>query len=224
MRRPFFKGVVLGVIVSMAVLAAGTALAGTGVGAVFNLGRANSVDNRSLLRGTVATRNLQIINDGTGTALDLRVKPGVPPMTVSSDARVINLNADQLDGMDSSQLLHGSGTAVHSRLAEPADSANRTMLTVPGFGTVETSCDPNNGYRIFWRNASGGTLDSWWTSNGATTYIAIAAGSGSYLAFDVNDDQLITLVAGTATRTATVHTTTRWTASGCLFLSEALAQ
>jgi hypothetical protein len=52
----------------------------------------------------------------------------------------------------------------------------------------------------------------------------MANASGSYQAFDVKTYQLIPLVVGFAGRTATVHTTTHWTAGGCMFLSHAVAQ
>ncbi len=46
--------------------------------------------------------------DANDTALDLRVQSGEAPMRVNSDAQVANLNADQLDGVDSARLLRNS--------------------------------------------------------------------------------------------------------------------
>ena len=84
----------------------GVALAGTGVGAVFNLGRTNTVNQPSRLVGATDGPNLAIDNNGTGVALDLRVGPSssapgdktTAPMKVDSQKKVRNLNADEVDG------------------------------------------------------------------------------------------------------------------------------
>ena len=47
--------------------------------------------------------------------MDLRVEPGKPPLTVNADAgKASNLDADELDGLDSSELKIGcpSGTTL----------------------------------------------------------------------------------------------------------------
>jgi len=48
-----------------------TALAGTGVGAVFTLGKTNKVDAISKLVGSTAGSMLVVDNNGTGSALAL---------------------------------------------------------------------------------------------------------------------------------------------------------
>jgi hypothetical protein len=91
----------LAVILAFSVGVTTTALAGTGVGAVFNLGQINTVGAVSTLAGSVAGPSLQIDNSSTGkgsTALDLQVESGRPPMKVDSDAKVVNLNVDEVDG------------------------------------------------------------------------------------------------------------------------------
>jgi hypothetical protein len=96
----------LTVILALVLGAATTALAGTGVGAVFNLGKVNSVDRLSVLVGGASGAMLRVDNDGPGTALELRVgsataepaTKGIPPMKVDSGAKVANLNADKVDG------------------------------------------------------------------------------------------------------------------------------
>jgi hypothetical protein len=45
--------------------------------------------------------------DTDDTALDLRVEPGEAPMTVNSSTRVANLNADLLDGKNSTGCQRG---------------------------------------------------------------------------------------------------------------------
>lgn len=112
MRRMIFEKVVrvgrattflvgLAVILALTVGVTTAALAGTGIGAVFNLGQLNPVDAASRLVGSVAGPSLQIDNNSTGkgaTALDLQTEAGRPPLKVNSDARVVNLNADEVDG------------------------------------------------------------------------------------------------------------------------------
>lgn len=112
MRRMIFEKVVrvgrattflvgLAVILALTVGVTTAALAGAGIGAVFNLGQLNQVDAASRLVGSVAGPSLQIDNNSTGkgaTALDLQTEAGRPPLKVNSDARVVNLNADEVDG------------------------------------------------------------------------------------------------------------------------------
>ena len=97
----------LAVILALTVGLVSTALAGTGVGSAFNLGKTNTVSAISKLVGSVAGPSLLIDNNSTNsaaTALDLQVEAGKAPMKVNSGARVANLNADKLDGMDAGQL------------------------------------------------------------------------------------------------------------------------
>jgi hypothetical protein len=80
------------------------ASAGTGVGDPFHLGRSNRVDKPTKLSGATKGSNLVIDNNGSGTALSLRVGDGVPadktkpPLKVDSQKKVKHLNADLIDG------------------------------------------------------------------------------------------------------------------------------
>jgi hypothetical protein len=100
---------VLGLALVMALVlgVASVALAGTGVGDTFNLGQQNTVNKISSLIGSASSAMLKIDNNGAGPALALQVKPGEQPMTVNSDRMVARLNADKLDGKDSTDLLPG---------------------------------------------------------------------------------------------------------------------
>ncbi len=101
------KVTVLVVVVALTVGTASTALAGSGVGGVFNLGVTNTVNAITDLVGSTTGPMLRVDNNSTGTgatALALFVEPGKPPMTVNSKTKVTNLNADLLDGKDSTQL------------------------------------------------------------------------------------------------------------------------
>jgi hypothetical protein len=153
MRGSLFKGVVLGSVCSALVFVASSALAGSGVGGVFNLGVSNSVDAKTTLTGASPAAQLQVTNTngaagasglgvssasststgffnntGAGTGLFAQtggatktavyakntgggpagafvVNAGVAPFTVSSSAKVANLNADLFDGLNSTAFL-----------------------------------------------------------------------------------------------------------------------
>src|SRR5438445_12554476 len=159
MKPTFFKGVALGGVTCFVMLAGTAALAGTGVGDVFNLGQTNTVDQRSTLTGNAGTApELAVENTGTGPAirgdsvdgrgllgrhqgtagtgagvtaetastdpggvamraqntgagpaLNLLVANGsAPPFMVNSSTKVDGLNADLLDGLDSTGLPYWS--------------------------------------------------------------------------------------------------------------------
>jgi len=93
----------MGVVVMLALTVglASTALAGTGIGAPFHLGKTNTVNAITRLVGSVTGSSLLIDNNSsatTATALDLQVQPGKDPMKINSQAKVDNLNADKVDG------------------------------------------------------------------------------------------------------------------------------
>jgi len=113
MKATFLKGVALGAAVSSVTLVASAAFAGTGIGAVFNLGKTNAVNAPTQLRGSVNTGQLQVVNTNTGglaTGIGIAVPSNRPPLVVTSKAKVGNLNADLLDGVDSSQLALAGGS------------------------------------------------------------------------------------------------------------------
>jgi hypothetical protein len=118
----------LGVAVMVALVlgVATTALAGTGVGARFQLGQTNTVNAITKLVGSVAGPSLQIDNNSTNagaTALDLQVEPGKAPMKVNSDAQVANLNSDKLDGKSDTDFYAAGSKVADSAHADQADSA-----------------------------------------------------------------------------------------------------
>ncbi len=135
MRHPFYRGVVLGSVVSIVALMASTALAGTGIGAVFNLGKSNSVNRSSTLTGSTSGKMLQVTNKGSGPALGLTVQAGKAPMTVNSATRVTNLNADMIDGLHASDL--GQTGSIHLHRTVPLTTEPFEILTVPGFGILK---------------------------------------------------------------------------------------
>ena len=125
----FLKGVVLGAVVSSVVVVTTSAFAGTGVGSILNLGKTNEVNASTGLSGTVAGRQLNVVNssDASGASgIGISVHAGRPPLTVNSATKVTNLNADLLDGLDSSKFQRvvtgqcTSGTAISTIAASGA--------------------------------------------------------------------------------------------------------
>ena len=138
--RPIIFGVVGLLIVTAATAAAAVP------GDPWRLGVANTINAATSLSGAVTTRlvglnntsteagaraltlvsrssssTLLAENRGTGPALQLRVGDGRPPLTVNPGAgKALNLDADRIDGLDSSQLQRpltsacADGTAVQS--------------------------------------------------------------------------------------------------------------
>ena len=111
-----FRGTVIGVLI------AGSFPAMAAVGQALRIGKANTADARTRLIGDVDSSNLQIVNQGTGTALDLRVQPGSPPLLVNRAQRVPRLNADRVDGKHASDFLGAAATAADSDLLDGLDS------------------------------------------------------------------------------------------------------
>jgi hypothetical protein len=115
-----------GVALAALLLTTTTALAGSGVGGVFNLGQTNSVTGTSTLTGDTAAPQLTVKNTSTNTsatALNLSVAAGRTPFKVNSPVKVANLNADQLDGKDSTAFYAAGSKVVNADKLDGQDSA-----------------------------------------------------------------------------------------------------
>lgn len=89
------------VVAYLALFMAMTGTAAAATGGTFLLGRGNS-----------ATTQTSLSNSGGGAVLSLSGRPGQVPLAVGAGAgKATNLNADKLDGLDSSQLVR-QGVAV----------------------------------------------------------------------------------------------------------------
>jgi hypothetical protein len=140
MKLTFFKGAALGVVTSVLTLGATSAFAGSGIGAVFNLGKVNTVNATSTLTGSASGSMLKIPNTNTapgsqaisassagGTAATIRaqntrggpaaefdVTAGHAPFTVNSATEVPNLNAATLRGKVPSNFYAAGSTVANS--------------------------------------------------------------------------------------------------------------
>lgn len=97
-----------------------TGTAGATAGAMLHLGVVNTRNATTTLTGSVAGAEMRVINNGSGPALALGVDSNRPALSVSSTARVPNLNADRIDNLDGSHLQRrvsgacASGSAIRS--------------------------------------------------------------------------------------------------------------
>ena len=118
--------VALAAIVALSVGLASAALAGTGVGAAFNLGKTNTVDALCSLVGSTSSM-LKVDNNGSGTALDLRVGPSTTPadqkatapMKVDSRAMVATLTAAKVVAIESESCIFRLYKGGTSGMAPP---------------------------------------------------------------------------------------------------------
>ena len=143
----------LALVLALVFGVATTALAGTGVGARFDLGSTNTVSAVTRLVGSVAGPSLQVDNNSANanaTALDLQVEAGKAPMKVNSATKVANLNADTVDGKHADQLVRVASFTGPSALAA---GANGTVATTtinapaPGFLVIDASSDVLNSFQ-----------------------------------------------------------------------------
>ncbi|MDQ2980788.1 MAG: hypothetical protein M3R26_00480 [Actinomycetota bacterium] len=158
MKPTFYKGIVLGAVVSMLVLVASAAIAGTGIGGIFNLGQTNTVNATSWLNGATAAPQLKVTNsasapsaqgiaaytnsptaaglfarnNGGGPAAAFSVLAGIPPFSVGSSGKVNLLNSDLVDGFH----------------AASAPGANR-LLALDGRGRIPAAAVDGAATQVF---------------------------------------------------------------------------
>src|SRR5215210_8342287 len=133
----FGLALVLALIVGVASMAFGAN------GGNFILGRTNVATIVTRLAGPDGVNGamFEVQNNNAGTddtALSLKVQPGEPPMQVDSPTKVTNLNADQLDGLDSNNLLPGgdlpAGTTLRGRYDIFGNTTGQGDNTLAGDG------------------------------------------------------------------------------------------
>lgn len=140
------RPVIIGVSAAAAVIAITGAASGHGIGAVFNLGKANKVNATSSLTGSTKHSMLSITNKGAGTALSLRVGKGKAPFSVNSSTQVSKLNASLLSGLAASQFVQGGGQSrSYGFSMSTALNATQELLSIPGFGILSAGCFSSSG-------------------------------------------------------------------------------
>lgn len=102
-------------------LVGGTGIATAATGGSFILGRSNSASSRSGLTNTA------------GTPLSLTAKTGYPPLIVNSATKVAKLNADLVDGLDSTALQRRvTGTCAGGAISAVSASGTVSCAALPG--------------------------------------------------------------------------------------------
>jgi hypothetical protein len=224
----------LAVILALVLSVTSAALAGTGVGATFNLGKKNTVNRLSQLVGSTDNALLRVDNNNAGTgatALTLQVEPGLAPMKVNSSTKVDNLNAEAVDGKDSTDLLPGGtlprGSTIRGAYAirfDPAAAGREasesisfgytlasepTSLFVPSGSTPRAGCpgtasnpQADPGFLCVYENSNVGTTNTVICNPVSNTCGVPASRFGGYLRTDST---------GTAANTRTVGT---WAVTG----------
>jgi len=145
----FTAGMVM--ILALVFGVAATALGATGGN--FILGKTNVAGTVSKLTAGLSGSALQVVNNGAGTALDLRVGSStsppadktVAPMKVDSQAKVANLNADEVDGKDASSF----ATSVHTHSGDDISSGTVSEARIDGLvardGEILPTVEANDG-------------------------------------------------------------------------------
>ncbi len=139
------------------------------------LGTAKNVATRiTTLVGKVATGSALVVkNPSGGPALGLQVNAGQAPLTVNADAgKATNLNADQLDGKDSTDFLSGTGsvTSVDEQFSDPdgvggAKGFSNT-LSVPGAQIRAACLQQSSGIEMFLNRTNDVSAVSLWRDDG----------------------------------------------------------
>lgn len=153
MKLGFGKGLVTGVAGVAALLAIIAADNGTGLGAVFNLGKTNKVNATSALSGTTSGTMLKISNFGTGGTLNLRVGKGRAPFSVSSSTQVAKLNASLLDGLSANSFLQGDG-AQRTAQVTLTEGESKPLLSLFPFGAFTADCAPGPTAQLQYQDGS----------------------------------------------------------------------
>src|SRR5438105_2473150 len=157
------KGLLIATVLAVSIPA--VALAGTGVGGVFNLGVTNTVNKLTSLVGKTS-KMLQVTNksgaatagaigatskghgaptirannSGGGPALGLSVKPGAAPFTVNSSTMVAKLNAALLGGKSASAFQRSyTRTIVVSPGATPSAGGTALLNALAGISGASSS-------------------------------------------------------------------------------------
>jgi hypothetical protein len=114
-----------GALMASTLTIASVAVAGNGVGGVFNLGQVNTVNGKTELEGSTPNNSLFVIDqNGTAVPLDIQGPANKAPLKVNSLIKVSNLTADRLDGLDSAIFLKAYRLNINH--ITPAGPSNET--------------------------------------------------------------------------------------------------
>jgi hypothetical protein len=124
--------------IALFVALGGTTYATTGGN--FILGQPNSASSTTGLSAGTTGPAFRVTNTSTGTGGSFNVASGHPPFTVNSGTKVANLNADKLDGLDSTGFIRGQGRIVTIDVVHAA-GGSAVLFTLDGFVQVYGICN-----------------------------------------------------------------------------------
>jgi len=104
-----------------------------------------------------ASRSTTLVNHGRGPALQLKTRPGAPPLAVTSSRRVTRLNADRLDGAHAAQL---RTLAYVYRIGGDEDWGPNLVKVFPGLPSGEYLAT----YQMRMVLYGGGSASCWFTT------------------------------------------------------------
>lgn len=216
MRLTFGKGVAFGLALASGLLGTTAAMAGTGVGSIFNLGKTNTVNATSAVKGTASGPTLKLTNTGAGPALSLRVGTSAAPLTVNSSAQVANLNASLLGGLGAASFVQGGGRLVSAGLTLHGGQSNVTLLTIPGYGQLTADCTAGSaadGAQVFYINGT----------TAATAWAGGTAHPSGPVIFDLAAGHGISLTGLPSTTSAQSDLTVQYTTKSGLLVFQHIA-
>lgn len=177
--------------------------------------------------------------NATPLSLQTEVPRSQAPMTVNSEIKVDNLNADKLDGKDSTEIdadkldgvdstgyIQGKGNISHRRVSLPLGTIFSEIFEVPGFGEVNGRCYASNptSYSLEWFNSSGQAQEAWWFNKDGVGYDVVNARTVNLIPFQSTTDYVVVLQVGSQGRTATITAAGHPSSTGCNYSVQAVAQ
>ena len=163
----------------------------------------SEVLNDTLSGGGLAAADLRSGSVGPAEAAGLT---GADIANASSGSD--NVNANSLDGIDSSGLVQGRGKVLAGRFILLPDQPVRTLFEIPGFGRLYAHCGFDRG-QILFTNTTSGAIDFWIDAEGNPSHQVIQSSGASGVAVsDGTEASTVALGFGDdpgARRMATVH-------------------
>lgn len=222
----------------IAVLALTLGLGGVAYGATggnFILGQANSATSETHLTSNAATQTLGVQNTANKPAARFITGTAVSPFTVTSGIKVLNLNADKLDGLDSTGFIKAGPCApIASCKGSNAGGAigilpgnTGTIALVPGLFSVSYACpsDLTQPGVITYVNTSSATENVFADDGGSDpVYQQLAAAGTSPLAATAAGDAFVWQMQHPTAGLATIHAATvnRISGNDCHFQVQAV--
>lgn len=126
-----------------------------GVGLAFTAGGADAASGKPLILGRANSANATTTLSDTrsGPALKLSTaSSSTPALAVSNTAKIARLNADQLDGLNSTDFQRATSAAL--LLTPSASPTPHPLLAVPALGTLSATCSTTDAGLSFTKYSS----------------------------------------------------------------------